>query len=294
MKVLVTGAGGMLGHTMVEILEQDGHEVLPLSRQDADVTLPEALAHPLKLFRPDWIFNLAAFTRVDDCEAEPDRAHAVNGIGARNTALAAAGCGAAILSVSTDYVFDGVAEAPYREHDLPGPRSVYGKSKWAGEQAVRAVHPRHLIVRTAWLFGRGGANFVDTVVRRASQGEPLRVVDDQRGAPTWTRDLAPALIRLAATHLYGTYHVTSAGSCTWWELAKHVAGRTHASARVDKITTAELGRPAPRPAYSVLSNQWYEQATGHRMPHWQDAVDRYLDSRHAAEPAASAAARKTT
>src|SRR5439155_1286340 len=131
---------------------------------------------------------------------------------------------------------------------------------------------------------RGGANFVDTVMRRARAGEPLRVVDDQRGSPTWTRDLAPALIRLALSGQFGTYHVTSSGDCTWWELAQHVIRRSEARVEVHKITTTELGRPAPRPAYSVLCNQWYEHVTGDRMPAWHDAVDRYMESRSAHDP----------
>jgi dTDP-4-dehydrorhamnose reductase len=278
-KVLVTGAGGMLAAAVIPVLEADNHEVVPLRREDADVTQRGALDHALNMLAPDWVFHLAAFTRVDDCESDPDRAYAVNAIGSRNVTLAAVGCGAAVLTLSTDYVFDGRGQRPYREYDASAPLSVYGASKWAGEQAIRELTPRHIVVRTAWLYGRGGHNFVDTVLHRARAGEPLRVVDDQRGSPTWAQDLAPALARLASDGQFGTFHVTNSGDCTWWDLASYVVRRAGLTTTVEKTSTRELGRPAARPAYSVLNNQLYERATGQRMAHWQDAADRYLSTR---------------
>ena len=279
MKVLVTGARGMLAHALVPVLEGAGHEVVGLGRGDADVSVPGALLHPVRTFKPEWIFHLAAWTKVDDCEADPDRAHAVNALGSRNTALVAAECGAALLTVSSDFVFDGQASQPYREYDATAPLSVYAASKWAGEQAVRELLTRHIVARTSWLFGSGGHNFVDTVVRRARAGEGLRVVDDQRGSPTWTRDLAVMLVRLAEASQFGTYHVSNSGDCTWWELAEYAVRRAGLAVPVEKTTTEALGRPAPRPAYSVLSNLMVERVTGQRMPHWREAVDRYLESR---------------
>ncbi len=279
MKALVTGARGMLAHALIPALEQAGHEVVGVDLGDADVTVPGSLDHPLRIFQPDWVFHLAAWTRVDDCEGDPDRAYAVNALGSRNVAIAAAAAGAAMLAVSTDYVFDGRASRPYREYDPAAPQSVYGASKWAGEQAVRELLPRHVVVRTAWLYGSGGHNFIDTILHRARAGEPLRVVDDQRGAPTWTRDLAGTLVRLAESGQYGTYHATNAGDCTWWELAGYALRKAGLDAAVERTTTAALARPAPRPAYSVLHLQMTERVTGQRMPHWQDAVDRYLSSR---------------
>jgi len=277
MKALVTGAGGMLGRALMPALAAAGHEAMGLTHGEADVTRPDALRDPLERFRPDWVFHLAAFTRVDDCEARAEEAHRVNGLGARHVARAAGEAGAAVLHVSTDYVFPGDATQPYREDDRVGPRSVYGASKLAGETAVREVHPRHVIVRTAWLYGRGGTNFVDSVLARARRGEPLRVVDDQRGAPTATADLAPALVKLAAAGQYGTYHCTNAGECTWHDLAVYALRRAGLAVPVARIDSATLGRPARRPAYSVLNNQKFERVTGHRMAHWQEAVDRYLD-----------------
>ncbi len=246
------------------------------------MTRPGALRHALKSFEPEWIFHLAAFTRVDDCEKEADRAHLVNGLGSRLVAQAAADLGIPMLALSSDYMFDGRAGGPYREYDSTNPLSVYGKSKLAGELAVREVNPRNLIVRTAWLYGRGGTNFIDTILRRAQAGEPLEVVDDQRGSPTSTSDLAGALLQLAEARQFGTYHVTNSGDCTWFDLASHVLRHVGLSVAVEPISTRALGRPAPRPAYSVLSNLLYEQVTGHRMPPWQEAVERYLQRRTAA------------
>jgi dTDP-4-dehydrorhamnose reductase len=281
MKALVTGAGGMLAQALLPALERAGWEVLALRKGDADVTRHDALIHPTKMFQPDWIFHLAAFTKVDDCETRADHAFAINGLGSRNAALAAASCGSSILVISTDYVFDGKARAPYREYAAASPRSVYGASKWAGEQAVREIHGRHVVVRTSWLYGKGGTNFVDTILRKARAGESLKVVDDQRGSPTWTLDLAGALIGLAQTAQYGTYHVTNAGDCTWYELAAFALARAGLSVPLERATTAEIARPAPRPCYSVLHNQYYEAVTGARMPAWQDAVERYLVTRSA-------------
>jgi len=280
-KVLVTGAGGMLARAVLPALERGGHQALGLVRGDADVTRIGALDHALATFQPDWVFHLAAFTRVDDCEREPEHAHQVNGLGSRNVAQAALAAGAATLAISSDYVFSGEASQPYREYDPVGPRSVYGASKWAGEEAIREIAPRHVIVRTAWLFGRGGPNFIDSILRRARAGEPLRVVDDQRGSPTFTSDLAPALVRLAERGQFGTFHCTNSGDCTWYDLAAYALERAGVKAKLDRTDTATLARPAPRPRYSVLDCRAFEQVSGMTMPAWTDAVDRYLGERQA-------------
>ena len=279
MRVLVTGSAGMLAQALLPALERAGHETLGIDLADADITRPGSLRHAVRHFPPDWIFHLAAFTRVDDCESRPDMAFRANALGSRNVAETAADCGAAILAISTDYVFDGTGRLPYREYDTANPQSVYGASKWGGEQGVRDIHPRHTIVRTAWLYGRGGANFVDTILKKAGAGEALRVVDDQRGSPTWTEDLAPALIRLAEGGHFGTFHVTNSGDCTWCDFATHIVRQAGLAVPVEPTTTATLGRPAPRPAYSVLNNQTFDDLTGARLPHWQDAVDRFLETR---------------
>ena len=279
MKVLVTGAAGMLGQAVVPALEAAGHEALGLDLPELDVTSLDSLRRAVERFGPAWILHLAALTKVDGCEARRDEAFLVNGLGSRNAALAAAGSGAAVLALSTDYVFDGTATSPYREYDAADPQSAYGASKWAGEQAVREVNPRHVIVRTSWLFGPGGSNFVDVILARARAGERLRVVDDQRGSPTFTRDLAQGLLRLVDAAQYGTYHCTNSGDCTWYDLAAYALERAGLGAPLERSDTASFPRPAKRPAYSVLHNQFYEHVTGSRMPHWQNAVDRYLKAR---------------
>ena len=276
MRIAITGAGGMLGRALAPALEAAGHATLALSRADADVTRLDALRQAVKDFRPDWIAHLAALTRVDECESRADEAYLVNALGARNAALASLACGAGLLAISTDYVFDGAARRPYREYDPVGPRSVYGASKWAGELAVREIQPRHLVVRSAWLFGPGGVNFVDTILAKARAGEGLRVVDDQRGAPTYTHDLARGLVRLLASGQLGTFHCTNTGACTWYELAEHAVRRAGLGVMVERTDTASLPRPAKRPAYSVLDTRWFERATGTTLPPWQDAVDRHL------------------
>jgi dTDP-4-dehydrorhamnose reductase len=200
----------------------------------------------------------------------------VNGDGGGNAAAAARGADAAVLSVSTDYVFAGDEPRPRRESDPVGPASAYGRSKLAGEQAVRAVNPCHLIVRTAWLYGRGGRNFVDTIRERALAGTPLAVVDDQRGSPTWTEDLGSVLVELMERGVTGTYHATNAGDCTWHEFAGEICGQVGARVEVARRSSADLARPAKRPAYSVLDTGQLRQALGRELPHWRDALARYV------------------
>ncbi len=277
MKLVVSGAAGMLARELVPALEAAGHEVLAPPEKEFDVTSPPAaLQRRLEAWGTEWVAHLAAFTRVDECESRVETAFAVNATGSLHVALAARAAGAGVLTISTDYVFDGRGTRPYREDDPAAPVSVYGWSKWLGEEAVRAVAPRHLIVRTAWLYGQGGANFVDAILARARAGEALRVVDDQRGSPTWTRDLAQGLARLLASGQTGTFHCTSTGDCTWHDLAAHVLGRTKLEVPLARTDSATLARPAKRPAYSVLDTSRFEAATGWRMPSWREAVDRYL------------------
>jgi dTDP-4-dehydrorhamnose reductase len=274
--VLVTGAAGMLGAALLPALAAAGHEVLGLDQADGDVTRLEAIERPAREFRPDWIAHLAAWTDVDGCERDEARAFLVNETGSRHAALAAAAAGAGVLAVSTDYVFDGATATPRREFDLPAPLNVYGRSKLAGERAARAANPRTIVVRTAWLYGPGGRNFVDTILAKAAAGEPLRVVDDQRGSPTATTDLAPALAALLALGEPGTFHVTNAGECSWHELACEACRLAGLPVAIGRLSTAELARPARRPAYSVLSNAWFARVTGRTLPHWRDALARHL------------------
>ena len=276
MKVMVTGAAGMLGHALLPALRARGHEVLGLDLPDADVTDAAGLARRAKAFAPAWVAHLAAFTNVDLCETEPEKARLVNELGTGNVARAAADVGAAVLAVSTDYVFAGNATTPRRETDETVPVTVYGRTKLAGERAAREANPRHAIVRTAWLYGAGGRNFVDTILARARAGEPLKVVDDQRGSPTLTTDLAGALIALMELGASGTFHVTNTGECTWHDLAVAACEDAGVRAEIGRLSTAELARPARRPAYSVLDTERYTRTTGSAMPGWREALRRHV------------------
>ena len=276
MRVLVTGAGGMLAQAVVPALGRAGHEPIALTRAELDVTDAARVRAAVADAHPDWVFHLAAFTDVDGCESRADHALRVNGEGAGHVAAAAHEAGAAVLSISSDYVFAGDDPRPRRESDPVGPVSAYGRSKLAGEEAVRAANPRHLIVRTAWLYGHGGRNFVDTIRERALAGAPLAVVDDQRGSPTWTVDLATALLALMETSAAGTLHATSAGDCTWHEFACEICAQVGARVEVARRSSTELARPAKRPAYSVLDTSRLRQLLGRELPHWREALARYV------------------
>ena len=283
MKLLVTGANGMLAQAVVPAFMAAGYTVLAIPRAKLDVTDGDAVEREVSAARPDWVCHLAAYTDVDGCESNEAHAMRVNGEGAGNVASAAARVGAGVIAISTDYVFAGDDAAPRKEDDPVGPVSAYGRSKLAGENAVRAATARHAIVRTAWLYGRGGRNFVDTIRARALAGEPLQVVDDQRGAPTWTWDLAKALVELAQRNATGTFHATNEGSCTWHEFATEICRLAGVDVPVARISSAQLARPARRPAFSVLDTSRLAQLLGRRLPHWRDALTRYLDEVTAAE-----------
>lgn len=277
MKVAVCGAGGMLATDVIEVFRQKGHEVIGLSIDDMDITRIQAVLEKLQAVRPDIIFNAAAFTNVDGCESEPDLAYKVNAIGPRNLAIAAEGLDAALIHISTDYIFGGAGNKPYREYDQVNPRSVYGKSKLDGEIMVRSHCSRHYIVRTAWLFGMHGNNFVRTMLRLAGERELLSVVNDQLGSPTYTRDLAQATALLIEKPAYGTYHITNGDACTWFEFTREIlrqAGLEHV--KVEPTTTEQLKRPADRPRYSVLDNyMWRLEGYAPLRPYYE-ALQEYL------------------
>lgn len=276
MKVLVTGAGGMLAQAVLPALASAGHTVAAHTRATLDVTDAAACRRAVQAARPDWVCHLAAYTNVDGCESDESGAFLGNAVAPRNMSAAAFECGAAMLHVSTDYVFPGTEPSPRREYDAIGPQSVYGRSKWAGEQGVRETNPRHVIVRTAWLYGAGGKNFVDTIKAKALAGGPLAVVNDQHGAPTWTVDLAAALVTLMERDARGTLHATNSGECTWHEFAVEICRLAGASIDVATLSSEQLARPAKRPAWSVLHLGTLEHTLGRAMPHWRDALARYL------------------
>jgi dTDP-4-dehydrorhamnose reductase len=275
-KALVVGAGGMLATDLGEVLSAGSHDVTPLTLADLDITDADAAEKVIGGWAADGtgtVFNCAAYTNVDGAEADEPTAHLVNADGPANLARACAQAGARLVHLSTDYVFSGDARTPYAVDAPTGPTSAYGRTKLAGEQAVRALAPAAFIVRTAWLYGAGGHNFVKTIAKLERERDTLTVVDDQRGSPTWSRDLAGALVALAGTTAYGTYHCTNSGDTTWWGFARAIFEELGADpARVRPCTTADFPRPAPRPAYSVLSGDALVAAGVAPMRPWRDAL----------------------
>jgi dTDP-4-dehydrorhamnose reductase len=278
MKVLLIGARGMLGRDLQPALSIR-HEVIGRDIHDLDITDSGRVAEEIGNLRPDVVINLAAFTDVDGCESQRERAFSVNAHGAGNVARASAATGAKLLHLSTDYVFDGTSATAYREEASLHPLNVYGESKLQGERAVQAAGENTLILRTAWLYGRHGKNFVDTVLRLASQQEELRVVNDQKGSPTFTRDLSWAIAQLLEKDLRGIIHVTNSGSCTWFEFAERILTLKpplERHVRVLPISSSELSRPARRPAFSTLDCSRFERVTGRRMRNWEEGLKEYL------------------
>jgi dTDP-4-dehydrorhamnose reductase len=275
-RIFVTGWNGLVGSSLVPLL-QARHAVEGSGVEDADIGDRDYLRNRLDSFRPDLVVHLAAMTQVDRCEAEVDEAFRVNAEGSRVVATEAERVEAAVLSLSTDYVFDGSSERPYRETDDPRPLSVYGRSKHAGEEAVRGAATKWTIVRSAWLFGRGGANFVTAILGALETRDTVRVVDDQRGSPTYAHDLAHGISTLIERRARGLYHLVNAGTATWFELAREAARLQGLDPdRVHPAGTEEIGRPAPRPAYSVLAAELAAERFGVSLRPWPEALGEYL------------------
>ena len=272
---MVTGAGGQVGSEVAAHLPH--HDVIRFDHRSCDLADRDSVEQAVAAAAPAAVINCAAWTDVDGCEADPERAVLVNALGVRHLAVACARVGAHLVHVSTDYVFSGNKDGPYDEWDEPDPRSVYGRSKLGGEREVAGHAGSWAVARTSWVFGRTGRNFVDTIVARARKELPLRVVDDQRGCPTYAPDLAGALARLAVERRPGTYHVTNEGACTWHDLAVaavELAGLDPSV--VGTATTAELERPAPRPANSVLSGVAWAAAGLTPLRPWREALAELL------------------
>jgi dTDP-4-dehydrorhamnose reductase len=263
----------MLGRDLMRLA---GDDAVGLGSADADVTDAAAVEAAVTGAAPEMVLNCAAFTDVDGAEAAAEQAIRVNGDGAGNVASAAARAGAAVLYVSSDYVFDGRKREPYVESDEPGPLSAYGRSKLEGEVATAEANPRHFVVRTSWLYGAGGENFPETMLRLARQRGELRVVDDQVSSPTWTGHLAEGLLRLAQSQAYGVHHMAAGGEGSRFDLARETLDRAGVDARVEPCNTADLPRPAARPAYSVLAS---ERPDAIRLPPWREGLDAYLAAR---------------
>jgi dTDP-4-dehydrorhamnose reductase len=279
MKVLVTGSAGMLGQDLVSVLGKTC-AVLPHARRDGDITDVEAIRRRFQQVRPDVVIHAAAFTAVDECERQPELAMRVNGEGARNVALACAEIGAGMVYISTDYVFDGEKSEPYVESDTPNPINVYGQSKLAGERYVANSVEPYWIVRISWLFGRGGKNFVESILAQARRGGPLRVVSDQIGAPTYTVDLAGKIGQLIQSPHYGIFHVTNQGFCSWFDFAREILRQAGLeTVPLSPIASGESKRPARRPKNSCLAPRRLEASGLGLLPPWQDALARYLGTR---------------
>ena len=276
MKVLICGAGGMLGRDVARAAEHAGHDVVALDRDALDVTNPVAVTKSVATARPQAVVNCAAYTDVDGAEREPEAAMRVNADGARNISAAAAEIGASVLYPSTDYVFDGAKGEPYVESDEPNPLGRYAASKLAGEHDTAAANPAHYVVRTSWLFGTGGRNFVETMIGLGRRRPDVSVVTDQVGSPTYTGHLAEALVRLVVCDAYGTHHLAAAGECSWYDFAVEIFRRVNPGCQVNRTTTDEIGRPAPRPAYSVLAT---ERPDAVHLPDWRTGLDDYLAER---------------
>ncbi len=283
MKTLVLGSAGQLGRDLVPLLPGD---VVPLTRDDADFARPGTLAVVVRQHAPDVVVNCAAYNLVDKAEVEPDAAFAVNAWGVRELARACRDAGTKLVHISTDYVFglDATRTRPFTEDDAPGPVSVYGLSKLAGEYVVRSTTPKHLVVRTCGLYGVWGSggkggNFVETMLRVAGLGKPLRVVNDQFCTPSYTKDVAAMIAGLMASGATGLFHATNAGACTWYELAAEIFRQAGVTADLSPCATADRNDPAKRPPYSVLSPAKLA-AVGVPAPRpWQDALAAYLTER---------------
>ncbi|MGH2458031.1 MAG: dTDP-4-dehydrorhamnose reductase [Chloroflexota bacterium] len=277
MRIFVTGATGQLGSEMPRAFA--GHDIIPGSRPDFDLTDERSVRTAIESAAPDLIIHAAAYTDVDGCERDPERAYRTNALGTRFVALAARSAGARLVAVSTDYVFDGTKGEPYREWDDPHPLSVYGRSKLAGEREALTLHDRCYVVRTSWVYSQRGRNFVKTMLRLAGERPTLTVVDDEHGGPTLAADLADAIAKLVDRLVFGVYHFSNQGSCSRFELAARAIALAGLSARVVPVSTVDyLSRyplPATRPANSTLHNL-AGAALGIELPPWEDALRRLL------------------
>jgi dTDP-4-dehydrorhamnose reductase len=275
-RILVTGAGGMLGSDVVRAANFVNHEVVGATHSDLDVTDRAAVERFVFQERPDVVINCAAYTNVDGAEDDLGGAMDVNAEAACFVAAAASEIGAKVVYPSSDYVFDGSKSEPYVESDETRPQSIYAQSKLAGEKETSQANPRHFIARSAWLFGTAGRNFVETMLALGSEHGEVVVVRDQVGSPTYTAHLADAIVRLVDSEAYGIHHLAAQGECSWYEFAQEIFSQAGVDCRVMSCTTDEFGRPAPRPSYSVLGT---ERPDALYLPHWKEGLASYLAER---------------
>lgn len=274
MKILITGAYGMLGSDLREILKN--HELIATGFKELDITNEEKVIEFICENSPEIVINAAAYTAVDDCETNYDDAYAVNAIGPRNLAIACNKIDIPLIHISTDYVFDGSKNTPLLEDDELGPQSAYGKTKLEGEKFIQENTEKYFILRTAWLYGVHGGNFVQTMLNLAKEHDKITVVNDQIGSPTFSYDLAKGISNLLNSEKYGIYHLTNEGECSWSEFAKDIFELSKIDLKLIPVSTEEFPRPAPRPHYSVLSNEKWIKAGFPPMRNYKEALNEYL------------------
>lgn len=288
MKIVITGAKGQLGTQLINIIKSGkseigsiderylNSEIIGIDIEELDISNLDEVIDFICKEKPDIIINPAAYTNVDACESNEDLAYKVNSLGARNLAIAAEKVGAKLIHVSTDYVFEGNGTKPYKEYDIPNPVGVYGKTKYLGEQFVREFSSKHFIVRTAWLYGYNGGNFVKTIMKAAKERGKLQVVDDQRGNPTNAEDLAHHLLKVALSDEYGIYHCTGEGECSWYDFACKIVEMSNIECIVDPCTSEQYKRAAKRPEYSSLDNMMLRCTVGNEMRSWEAALEEFV------------------
>ena len=277
MSVLIVGAQGMLGSDLIKIFNHT-QKVTGVDINECDITDQKETLNTLLMMNPRWVINAAAYTQVDQCETNTEKAFAVNTEGVSNLALACKEINAKLLHVSTDYVFDGRTNTPYREEDSVNPLSVYGLSKCKGEAAVQDLLDDFIIVRTGGLYGKQGVNFVSTIVKMTQEKDELRVVNDQWMSPTSTIDLSEAIRKLYEVSARGIFHLVNSGFCTWYQFACKIIEITGSTCKVIPISSEELDRPAPRPAFAVLNCSKYTKVTGMKLRPWEKALTDYLST----------------
>jgi dTDP-4-dehydrorhamnose reductase len=282
MRILVTGAAGQLGRELVQVLGAQGLEVTGIDRRSVDFAKPECVAGGIAAHRADWVINCAAYTQVDRAETEQALAFAVNRDSARAVAEGVARGGGRLVHISTDFVFAGEQSHPYKEDDAGGPLGVYGRSKWEGEQAVREVMPDAVVLRTAWVYGVHGQNFVKTILRLAGEHDELAVVDDQIGTPSWSADIARAIVSLTDVGASGIFHFTNEGVASWYDFAQEIVAQARElgvpvrARRVRPIPTTAYPTLARRPAYAVLSKEKIRAVVDYDIPHWKESLHAML------------------
>ena len=276
MKILITGSNGMLGYDLKSVLA-DKHDLILTTSKSLDITNKDEVLELITSEKPDIVINAAAYTDVDGCEENIEKAFSVNGDGPKNLALACSKTGSSLVHISTDYVFNGKNNTPWVESDETGPISIYGKSKLEGEEAIVEILDKYFIIRTAWLYGINGKNFPKTMLELAENHSEITVVYDEVGTPTFTKDLAEGIAELIESEYYGIYHLTNSGSCSWCEFSRYIFNVAEKDVKVIPVTADEFKRPAPRPHYSVLENKKWKDNGFKPLRNYKQAIEEYIE-----------------